>query len=515
MTNMRATLHMPTRPAGWMLLGALVALLAAMVTLVVTTMLWGDELRADGRLLPGTTIASVAVGGATADEAVSDVEDHLAQRLDATVTLTHGERSWETTARELGAETDVEALVTDARERTGDAGFADLLRMRWLGDEADESLEVAVEVPGAEVAGFVDAAADEIERDARAAEVSWADGEAELREARIGRQSDREAATASLLDALDGQGGSTVELPVEDVEPEVTTATAREVAERTTEAVDAALDHQVEVVVDGTTSAVTPRELGAVADVEPLLDAAFEDPGAEVTAAAAGDADADPGVELAIPEAEVAGFVDEITAGIGQAARDAELELSGDGLDVVPAQTGTAVDHAAAGAELTSALRGEAERVELEVSTVQPSVTEDAFDEVVVLRQGAREVTLYDDADAVETWPVAVGTGEHPTPTGTFTVGAMRYEPTWTNPSPDGWGADSPASIGPGPNNPLGERAINWNQGGADTLIRFHGTPDVDSIGEAESHGCVRMFNEDVIELYDLVDTGTMIVSTS
>jgi lipoprotein-anchoring transpeptidase ErfK/SrfK len=72
-----------------------------------------------------------------------------------------------------------------------------------------------------------------------------------------------------------------------------------------------------------------------------------------------------------------------------------------------------------------------------------------------------------------------------------------------------------PAQIGPGPDNPLGARAINWNRNGADTLIRFHGTPNEDSIGEAASAGCVRMFNDDVIELYDLVETGMTIVSVS
>jgi lipoprotein-anchoring transpeptidase ErfK/SrfK len=44
-------------------------------------------------------------------------------------------------------------------------------------------------------------------------------------------------------------------------------------------------------------------------------------------------------------------------------------------------------------------------------------------------------------------------------------------------------------------------------------LIRFHGTPNEASIGQAASNGCVRMFNADVIELYDIVPSGTPIVS--
>jgi lipoprotein-anchoring transpeptidase ErfK/SrfK len=62
----------------------------------------------------------------------------------------------------------------------------------------------------------------------------------------------------------------------------------------------------------------------------------------------------------------------------------------------------------------------------------------------------------------------------------------------------------------------LGVRALNWNRpGGGDTLIRFHGTPNEASIGTASSNGCVRMFNADVIELYDLVPSGVTILSVA
>ena len=67
-----------------------------------------------------------------------------------------------------------------------------------------------------------------------------------------------------------------------------------------------------------------------------------------------------------------------------------------------------------------------------------------------------------------------------------------------------------PASIPPGINNPLGLRAINWSA----PAIRFHGTQALYSLGYNASHGCVRMSNDDVIELYDMIDVGTPIVST-
>ncbi|MDE1159413.1 MAG: L,D-transpeptidase [Neorhizobium sp.] len=64
----------------------------------------------------------------------------------------------------------------------------------------------------------------------------------------------------------------------------------------------------------------------------------------------------------------------------------------------------------------------------------------------------------------------------------------------------------------PGLNNPLGARALYIYQNGKDTLYRVHGTPDWQSVGKATSSGCVRMFNQDVIDLFDRVPTGTPIV---
>lgn len=64
----------------------------------------------------------------------------------------------------------------------------------------------------------------------------------------------------------------------------------------------------------------------------------------------------------------------------------------------------------------------------------------------------------------------------------------------------------------PGLNNPLGARALYIYRDGKDTLYRVHGTPDWQSVGKATSSGCVRMFNQDVIDLFDRVPSGTPIV---
>jgi lipoprotein-anchoring transpeptidase ErfK/SrfK len=63
--------------------------------------------------------------------------------------------------------------------------------------------------------------------------------------------------------------------------------------------------------------------------------------------------------------------------------------------------------------------------------------------------------------------------------------------------------------MGPGLSNPLGARAMYlFNDKGQDTLFRLHGTPEWASIGTAASSGCIRMINQDVIDLYSRVRPG-------
>jgi len=92
---------------------------------------------------------------------------------------------------------------------------------------------------------------------------------------------------------------------------------------------------------------------------------------------------------------------------------------------------------------------------------------------------------------------------------GTHTVTAKAEWPTWT--PPEEMRARQPylpASMKGGPGNPLGARALYLG----DTLYRIHGTSEPWTIGRAVSSGCIRMRNEDVIDLYDRVPVGTRVV---
>ncbi len=69
-----------------------------------------------------------------------------------------------------------------------------------------------------------------------------------------------------------------------------------------------------------------------------------------------------------------------------------------------------------------------------------------------------------------------------------------------------------PSRVPGGPANPLGARGIYLYESGKDTLYRIHGTNQPEYIGQAISSGCIRMTNEDVIDLYDRVNVGATVI---
>ena len=102
---------------------------------------------------------------------------------------------------------------------------------------------------------------------------------------------------------------------------------------------------------------------------------------------------------------------------------------------------------------------------------------------------------------------------------GSAHVGWKQEWPKWTPPAEmierrpelEKWSAENGGMPG-GPTNPLGARALYLMQGNVDTLYRLHGTPQWKSIGTAASSGCIRLMNQDIIDLYKRVPNGTKVV---
>ena len=96
---------------------------------------------------------------------------------------------------------------------------------------------------------------------------------------------------------------------------------------------------------------------------------------------------------------------------------------------------------------------------------------------------------------------------------GVAKIGNMTEWPSWTPTAGEHERLGQiPAFVSGGPHNPMGARALYLFANGKDTLFRIHGTNQPEYIGSAISSGCIRLTNEDVIDLYNRVKVGATVV---
>ncbi len=114
-----------------------------------------------------------------------------------------------------------------------------------------------------------------------------------------------------------------------------------------------------------------------------------------------------------------------------------------------------------------------------------------------------------------ERYRIAVGAEGRGLRSATY-VGRKAEWPYWTptrnmvRTQPEKYAALA-GGMAPGPENPLGARALYLYRGGKDTMFRIHGTGDYTSIGNATSAGCIRLYNQDILDLYTKVPTATSV----
>ncbi len=106
-----------------------------------------------------------------------------------------------------------------------------------------------------------------------------------------------------------------------------------------------------------------------------------------------------------------------------------------------------------------------------------------------------RKLLLLDGTRVLKMYDVAVGKPSTPSPSGEFQIVNRIPNPTWYAPG---------KIVGPGKENPLGTRWMGLSAKG----FGIHGTNAPRSIGKAASHGCIRMRQRDLEELFELVDVG-------
>ena len=201
-------------------------------------------------------------------------------------------------------------------------------------------------------------------------------------------------------------------------------------------------------------------------------------------------------------------FVQKVAGQVERPSRDASLGFVDNEVVIVRSRTGATARVQQARRALLQALRTDRDRVTVGIKVLQPAVTEDALPMTIIVRTTLNKLYLYDGTRLVKTYDVATGQPQYPTPHGTFEIVNKRTNPTWVNPALETWGKNEPAVVPPGPDNPLGTRALDLSVSG----IRIHGTPDDASIGHAASHGCIRMHIPDSEDLFNRVEVGTTVI---
>jgi L,D-transpeptidase ErfK/SrfK len=158
-------------------------------------------------------------------------------------------------------------------------------------------------------------------------------------------------------------------------------------------------------------------------------------------------------------------------------------------------------------------LPGEGTRIVLPTQFVLP----DAPTEGVVVNLAALRLFYFpkpakDQPRTVVTYPIGIGMVGWATPTGTTKIVSKRKNPVWTPPASvrKEHAADGdilPASVPAGPDNPLGAFAMNLSW----PTYLMHGTNKAAGVGMRASHGCIRLYPEDIAVLFDQIAVGTQV----
>jgi len=205
-------------------------------------------------------------------------------------------------------------------------------------------------------------------------------------------------------------------------------------------------------------------------------------------------------------------FVRRVAHAVDREARDATVEPTADSLSVVKAKNGRKLRDKLLTRRLEAAVLNASADHTIAARThyTKPEVTTkevaSAYPSYLTLDRSTFTLRLWKDLKPAKTYTVAVGQEGLETPEGLYHIQEKEENPSWHVPNSAWAGSLAGQVIPPGPEDPIKARWMGIFEGAG-----IHGTEETWSLGQAASHGCVRMSIPDVEELYDQVEVGTPI----
>ena len=284
-----------------------------------------------------------------------------------------------------------------------------------------------------------------------------------------------------------------------------------EAVARVRDKVETPLHRPVRLTVDAYETRTTPWELGYRVDVPGAVRRAMASRGRGnlVSRVSSELFSSGPAPFLELRPSWGPGALDRVLAEagkvVGTAPKDADIDVSTGWVRMVPEKAGKEIDvEASRRAVMDGVALGDA-TVRLVARPVKPN-SDPTLSKVILVRAGENKLYLYENGQIAKSWPVATGAAGFLTPEGIWRVTQKIVNPSWHNPG-SAWARGLPAVIPPGPNNPLGTKALRLDA----PAILIHATANTGSIGYSESHGCIRMTEADEAELFSLVPVGTRV----
>jgi lipoprotein-anchoring transpeptidase ErfK/SrfK len=278
------------------------------------------------------------------------------------------------------------------------------------------------------------------------------------------------------------------------------------------------LRHSLRVGWNGESWKLRGAGLRVHADLEAAVEKALDEsgsgglPGRLVRYVTGGSVDARVPAEITYSEPAVNHFVHTVAEAIDREPRDATVDATGDSLSVAPAQYGRKLRDDLLTRQLKHAvLNADADHtITARTHSVKPEVTgsevASEYPSYLTLDRGTFTLRLWKHLKLAKTYTVAVGMEGLETPEGLYHIQEKQVNPSWHVPNSSWAGELAGQVIPPGPEDPIKARWLGIFEGAG-----IHGTEETWSLGQAASHGCVRMSIPDVIELYPQVEVGTPI----